>query len=41
MNGRCEFWRRVLRARRQGSWSVRLSLAEAKLRRELAEVYAA
>jgi hypothetical protein len=40
MNGTAHVWRRAKRARRLGRWSVRLTLAEAKLREALAELYA-
>ncbi|SDX60060.1 hypothetical protein SAMN05444336_10763 [Albimonas donghaensis] len=41
MNGRMDVWRRALRAERIGRWSVRLTLAEARLRQELAWRYRA
>ncbi|MFO7855226.1 MAG: hypothetical protein R6V44_08410 [Paracoccaceae bacterium] len=40
MNGSTTLWRRAKRARRVGRWSVRLALAEARLREDLARVYA-
>ena len=40
MNGRTNLWRRAKRARRVGRWSVRLAIAEARLREELADLYA-
>jgi len=39
MNGRTNMWRRAQRDRRVGRWNVRLTLAEARMRRELAWRY--
>ncbi len=40
MDGRSVIWRRAVRDRRVGRWSVRLRLAEARMRQELAVRYA-
>jgi len=39
MDGLCNLWRARLRDARKGRWNVRLSLAQARLRREIALVY--
>lgn len=41
MNGRMDAWRRALKAQRIHRWNVRLTLAEARMRREYAWRYAA
>lgn len=39
MNGRTHMWRHAQRVRRTTRWNVRLTLAEARMRRELAWRY--
>lgn len=39
MNGRMDAWRRALKAQRIGRWNVRLTLEEARLRRQFAWRY--